>query len=211
MSGPTIYITNAASVAAVARGNAKPETVACVGPGPVLSIMRFPREEMGEAAIGRVLSLTPPSRLAAPAIAAKKAADRKPHTPHCQDRMKYGDGLCGCGADDLHMEWRAYEVALYGLWEPGLSRMPPGVLGYGVSTGQETRRGVSSCRRVVDGVAGYPWDGEWWIRAGSVPDGATLICACSREAAAAGRCHRVIAADLLKRAGWSVVLDGRSL
>ncbi len=195
----TIYLTNAASVAAVARGNAKPDTAACVGPGPVLSIMRFPREEMGEAAIGRVLSLTPPSRLAAPAIAAKKASDRKPHTPHCQDRVKYGDGLCGCGADDLHMEWRAYEVALYGLWEPYIDRaFAPGVLAYGRPS-------------AADSTTSRIWDGCDWERVGEVPDGATLICACSREAAAAGRCHRVIAADLLKRAGWAVVLDGRSL
>lgn len=31
------------------------------------------------------------------------------------------------------------------------------------------------------------------------------------SAAAAGRCHRVIAADMLKRAGWAIVLDGRCL
>ena len=187
-------------MAAVARGNAKPETAACVGPGPVLSIMRFPREEMGEAGVGRVLSLTPPSRLAAPALAAKKAADRKPHTPHCQTRMKHGNGECECGADELATAWRAYEVALYGLWEPGLSRMAPGVLGYGVAR-----------RSPTDGTGVVSWDLDFWARVGEVPDGAMLICACSREAAAAGRCHRVIAADLLKRAGWSVVLDGRSL
>ena len=195
----TIYITNAASVAAVARGNAKPETVACVGPGPVLSIMRFPREEMGEAGVGRVLSLTPPSRLAAPAIAAKKAADRKPHTQQCGTRVNRG-APCDCPADELATAWRAYEVALYKTWEPGLSRMAPGVLGYGVA-----RRGPT------DGTGVVSWDLDFWARVGEVPDGATLICACSREAAAAGRCHRVIAADLLKRAGWSVVPDGRIL
>lgn len=194
----TIYLTNAASVAAVARGNAKPETAACVGPGPVLSIMRFPREDTGEAGVGRVLSLTPPSRLAAPAIAAKKAADRRPHTAHCQARLKHGDGECECGADELASAWRAYEAALYRLWEPHLARLAPGTLGYGSAAdvaAPETR----------------PWDGAFWTPTGIVPDGATLICACSREAAAADRCHRVIAAVLLKRAGWSVVLDGRSL
>lgn len=195
----TIYLTNAAGVAAVARGNAKPETAACVGPGPVLSIMRFPREEMGEAGVGRVLSLTPPQRLAAPAIAAKKASDRRPHTAHCQARLKHGDGdgECECGADDLATAWRAYEAALYGLWEVqlALGRLAPGSMSYGHSS--PTR--------------GVPWDGGFWTHTGSVPDGATLICACSREAAAAGRCHRVIAADLLKRAGWTVVLDGRNL
>ncbi|HNC23991.1 MAG TPA: hypothetical protein PLU52_07275 [Opitutaceae bacterium] len=196
----TIYLTNAASVAAVARGNAKPETAACVGPGPVLSIMRFPREEMGEAGVGRVLALTPPQRLAAPAIVAKKASDRRPHTAHCPVRLKHGDGECECGADELATAWRAYEAALYRLWEPYFVRLAPGVLGYG-----EARRGVR------DGLDVVSWDGDFWARLGDVPDGATLICACSQEAAAAGRCHRVIAADLLKRAGWSVVLDGRRL
>lgn len=41
-----------------------------------------------------------------------------------------------------------------------------------------------------------------------VADGDTLICACSRAAAAQGRCHRVWAAGLLQAAGWRVVLDG---
>lgn len=49
-------------------------------------------------------------------------------------------------------------------------------------------------------------DGPWGEQ--SVRDGDTLICACSREAAAAGRCHRVWAAEALAAAGWRVVLDG---
>lgn len=44
-----------------------------------------------------------------------------------------------------------------------------------------------------------------------VRDGDTLCCSCSRDAVAAGRCHRVWAAYALSRAGWSVVLDGRKL
>lgn len=183
---PTIYLTNAASVAAVARGNAKPETAACVGPGPVLSIMRFPREEMGEAGTGRVLSLTPPSKLAAPAIAAKKAADAKPDDAQ---------------ADELAARWRAYEEALRSTWEPRLEKLAPGLLGYGRPAAAHELHDPDRAR----------WDGEWWIPVGVVGDGATLICACPRARAAAGCCHRVIAADLLKRAGWSVVLDGRSL
>lgn len=39
-------------------------------------------------------------------------------------------------------------------------------------------------------------------------DGDTLCCACSREAAARGECHRVFAAELLVQAGWRVILDG---
>lgn len=41
-----------------------------------------------------------------------------------------------------------------------------------------------------------------------VVDGDTLCCACSRDAAARGECHRVWAAELLRQAGWRVVLDG---
>jgi hypothetical protein len=41
-----------------------------------------------------------------------------------------------------------------------------------------------------------------------VADGDTLCCACSRDEAAAGRCHRVPTAQALAAAGWAVVLDG---
>lgn len=41
-----------------------------------------------------------------------------------------------------------------------------------------------------------------------VAAGDTLICACSRTAAAAGRCHRCWAASALCEAGWDVILDG---
>lgn len=41
-----------------------------------------------------------------------------------------------------------------------------------------------------------------------VVDGDTLLCACSREQAAAGCCHRVWVAHALAAAGWRVVLDG---
>lgn len=47
-----------------------------------------------------------------------------------------------------------------------------------------------------------------WI---PVVGGDTLCCACSRAKAAAGECHRVWAAELLKEAGWHVVLDGKPL
>lgn len=43
---------------------------------------------------------------------------------------------------------------------------------------------------------------------GAVVDGDTLCCACSRDDAAAGRCHRTWAAPLLVAAGWRVILDG---
>lgn len=42
----------------------------------------------------------------------------------------------------------------------------------------------------------------------TVAGGDTLVCACSKRAAAAGNCHRAWAAPFLLRAGWRVVLDG---
>ena len=45
-----------------------------------------------------------------------------------------------------------------------------------------------------------------WSRA--VADGDSLLCCCSREKAAEGRCHRATAAPFLTRAGWRVLLDG---
>ena len=44
-----------------------------------------------------------------------------------------------------------------------------------------------------------------------VADGDTLCCSCSRALVARGECHRVWAAELLRRGGWRVVLDGREL
>jgi hypothetical protein len=45
----------------------------------------------------------------------------------------------------------------------------------------------------------------------NVAAGDTLCCACSRENAAVGCCHRVWAAELLRLAGWDVLLDGAEL
>ena len=52
------------------------------------------------------------------------------------------------------------------------------------------------------------WEGIGGHPSRVVRDGDTLCCACSRDAAAAGRCHRVWAAPALVRAGWRVILDG---
>ncbi len=50
------------------------------------------------------------------------------------------------------------------------------------------------------------WDGDWWRSDAVVDDGDTLVCVCRRGAL----CHRQVAAEVLERAGWRVVLDGRS-
>lgn len=178
MSSPIIFLTNAATVAAVERGGdwANAASKQSVGPGPVYSIMRFPRGHTAELGEGRVLALTPPRRLAAPAIKAKRAADRQP-------------------ADEaLANAWARYEAVLREVWARHADRLAPGRLAW-----------------AQPAISGQPWDGEFWIRGGAVPRGATLICACARSAASAGRCHRVIAADLLGAAGWRVVLDGKEV
>jgi len=173
----TIYLTNAATVSVVGRGIARPETAAAVGPGPVLSIMRFPRADYGEAGEGRVLAFTPPKTLATPAIEARRMYDAE-------------------GTNASADAWRAYEAALVGLWSPRLAAAAPGRLGYGIRVEPYEKGSMA-------------WDGDVWVQAGVVPDGATLVCACSRSAAADRRCHRVVAADVLRRAGWRVVLDGK--
>lgn len=57
--------------------------------------------------------------------------------------------------------------------------------------------------------------GELWaIVSGDtrpVEDGDTLCCACSREDAEAGHCHRVFVAEALAQAGWRIVLDGKEV
>lgn len=188
MNRPSIYLTNSATVAAVVRGQASEASLACVGPpglmwagkpeSMVYSIMRFPRADKGEAGFGRVLGLTPPSRLAKPAIAAKKDTD--------------------AGEAAAAQAWRDYEEALRAVWARHTRRLVPGRL----SWAEESPRGRADART---------WDGSMWVKGGQVPDGATLICACSRQAAADRRCHRVIAAELLAAAGWRVLLDGREV
>jgi hypothetical protein len=176
MKLPTIYLSNAAAVAAVARGTATARTRESVGSGPAYSIMRFPRDFELAVAAGQVLALTPPRRLAAPAIEAKHAHDA-------------GEGTAAA--------WAEYEAALREIWErpAHFGRLSPGLLAWGAPAVPGERSAA-------------PWDGSKWIVGGPVADGSTLFCACSREAASAGRCHRVIAAPLLARAGWRVILDG---
>ena len=44
-----------------------------------------------------------------------------------------------------------------------------------------------------------------------VKSGDTLLCCCAKRHAEHGRCHRVWAAELLRRAGWEAILDGAPL
>lgn len=103
-------------------------------------------------------------------------------------------------AADREAAWPAYETALRERWTAAAHRrrIAPGVLGYGRP---------AQAHEVHDPDRA-PWDGDWWIPVGIVADGDTLCCACGLEAARAGRCHRVVAADVLRLAGWAVVLDG---
>jgi hypothetical protein len=78
-------------------------------------------------------------------------------------------------------------------------------------------------RRYEAGVSGIPeWLGPGVLSADSalshnrgktvyLARGDTLCCACSRETAAKGECHRVWAAFFLKEAKWRVILDGKEI
>lgn len=84
---PDLYLTNLGTVAAVRRGSAKPRSVASVGPGPVLSIMRYPPEWSGSTLGGQVLRLTPASALLKAAKAGLKGE------PGGISFSEYGDRL----------------------------------------------------------------------------------------------------------------------
>ncbi len=99
----------------------------------------------------------------------------------------------GMRADDT-AAWTEYEAALRRRW--GLMRVRAEQHGPGLLT---VYRSTPN---------GGRWDDQWWTAVGTVEDGATLVCACSRASAAAGRCHRVLAAEFLAAAGWEVILDG---
>lgn len=73
---------------------------------------------------------------------------------------------------------------------------------------EEHLRGLERFNHLAPGelVVAIPGQGSR-----SVEDGDTVCCACSREDAAAGRCHRVWAAHALARNGWRVILDGEEL
>jgi hypothetical protein len=59
MPRPMLYLTNAASVRAVKKGNAKPETAARVGPGDHWCIMSKPDPRRGELGQGTIFELCP--------------------------------------------------------------------------------------------------------------------------------------------------------
>lgn len=53
----------------------------------------------------------------------------------------------------------------------------------------------------------YPYDDSPVL----VRHGDSLLCCCPQKAAEAGRCHRVWAAEILRQAGWRIILDGAEL
>lgn len=109
-------------------------------------------------------------------------------------------------------------------WEHGVGRVPaliprrPDLLAVraGEITHEEYARrcrehfGRTPADLTPGGTGAFGYPGLWTTAGGgsAVADGDTLLCACSREAAARGECHRVVAAQLLAAAGWRVVLDG---
>jgi hypothetical protein len=106
--------------------------------------------------------------------------------------------LAAKAAGDADAAWPEYEAGLRAMWEAPerVRAVMPGRMGWGRAT------------RDGDGGRLVKWDGEIWDSIGIVHDGDTLACSCGAEAARVRRCHRVIAADVLRLAGWSVVLDG---
>ena len=91
--------------------------------------------------------------------------------------------------DAMARDGAQYRELLERRWSLALQagRLAPGVLGAGVNQ-PEGGIGLELLR-----------------------DGDALCCACSAAEAAAGRCHRVWAAPILARAGWSVTLEGKTL
>jgi len=71
-------------------------------------------------------------------------------------------------------------------------------------------RGCAWHGLLVPGGLAWAPHGVWGMQH-PVKDGDSLLCACSRAEAAAGRCHRVWVAEALKVAGWRVILDGQEL
>jgi len=91
--------------------------------------------------------------------------------------------------DAMEREGAQYRELLERRWSLALQagRLAPGALGAGVN------------------------QPEGGIGLDLLRDGDALCCACSAAEAAAGRCHRVWAAPILARAGWSVTLEGVAL
>jgi hypothetical protein len=82
----------------------------------------------------------------------------------------------------------------------------------GVTAAFDAYRAAWDARSRTAVAAGIWGFGGLWAQHGDVAtvlrDGDTVACACSREDAAKGRCHRAFVAPFLVRAGWRVILDG---
>lgn len=76
----------------------------------------------------------------------------------------------------------------------------------GMSVREYMRRFRAEASRHRVGPGQLATDSGQLVRAGD-----TLCCSCSVRNAERGECHRVVAADLLRLAGWRVLLDGREL
>lgn len=98
------------------------------------------------------------------------------------------------------LPWPAYREALLARWGAAEGRgvYQPGCLTIAQVVDYHVAQAVP--REQVHG-----WDGDYWAPGEGVPDGATLCCACQEAAG----CHRSVAAEVLARNGWRVVLDGQ--
>lgn len=119
-------------------------------------------------------------------------------------RWEYGDGkvpLLTPSEQDL-LAVRAEDISVAEYRTRFLAKVDR-VVGLGETGGQQQLRWSLKPGELFAIVPG-PIE----TRGSLVEDADTLCCACSREAAERGQCHRVWAAHLLVEAGWRVVLDG---
>ena len=110
-------------------------------------------------------------------------------TPLTNDLVSVRGGLISAG------EYKARYLQLVEAWCNTSSRFSPH---------HPLAQGILRARRRRSGA-------QFGFGLAVVAGGDTLCCACSRAAAAQGECHRVWAAELLRDAGWRVILDGEEL
>jgi hypothetical protein len=112
-------------------------------------------------------------------------------------RWEHGDGSVAFLTPELthlrglqsgEMSMMEYQFAIEARWEVFAWRLQPGALLIDDQGDDHEGIGADPARRVRNGD--------------------TLLCACSRETAARGECHRTWAARVLAGAGWRVLLDG---
>ena len=129
------------------------------------------------------------------------------YTIQAAPRLQYGEGLDGSvpvltpTAD----EWALGRKLVADRRDGG--EMDPDALAAYRGSMEARWGGMLGRRSLGPGILRWRRAEGGFLRGDIVPDGAVLCCSC----AAGAECHRRWAAPLLRRAGWSVVLDGVAL